>query len=139
MIPFYQKLRDHLLDATSRHVLANLSGGFSEAFAYQSCGRGTGNCFICSPVSRSSEKSEMCLRPNVQETKEEAKVGPQRPGDDYFSGASNAKAIPFSQKKFGVHVRKPFPTLCVYVCVFLRHTQLGLSRPNENHVFLSSG
>lgn len=80
-------------------------------------------------------KCEMCLRPNVQETEEEAKVGPQRPGDHYVSGAGNAKAIPFGQKKFGVHMRKPSPTLCV----FLRHTQLGLSRSNENHVFLGSG
>lgn len=84
-------------------------------------------------------QSQVCLRPNVQETKEEVKVGSQRPGDDYFSGAGNAKAIPFGQNKFGVHVRKPSSILCVCVGVFLRHTQLGLSRLNENHVFLGSG
>lgn len=67
MIPFYQKPRDHLWDATSRHVLANPSDGFSEVCAYQSCGRDTGSCFICSPVSRSSVSG--VLRPNVQETK----------------------------------------------------------------------
>lgn len=67
------------------------------------------------------------------------KVGSQRPGDDYFSGAGNAKAIPFGQNKFGVHVRKPSSILCVCGGVFLRHTQLGLSRLNENHVFLGSG
>lgn len=79
----------------------------------------------------------MCLSSNGQEIKEEAKVGPQRPGDHYFSGTGNAKAIPFGQKEFGVHVRKSFPIF--FVCVLLRHTQLDLSRLNENHVFLGSG
>lgn len=79
-------------------------------------GSDIGNCFIGSQVSRTSGKSEVCLGSDVQEIEEEAKVGPQWPGDHYFPGAGNAEVTPFCQKEFGVHVSKPFPVFFVCVC-----------------------
>jgi hypothetical protein len=67
--------------------------------------------------------------------KKRQRVRPQWPGrPNYFLGTGNAKSMPYGQKEFGVHVRKLVPFF-----MFLRHTQFGLSRLNENHVFLSSG
>lgn len=91
--------------------------------AHQSAAaRETGNCCTESRVSRGSGQSKVCLSSNGQEIKEEAKVGPQRPGDHYFSGTGNAKAIPFGQKEFGVHVRKPFPIFFLCVCASEAHS-----------------
>lgn len=68
MIPFYQKPRDHLWDATSRHVLANPSDGFSEVCVCIRAAEGTLGAASFA-LRFQGAQSQVCLRPNVQETK----------------------------------------------------------------------